>query len=165
MQKSRYMMKELEQKDYRLENLEHFKTEKEVWTAWNCLPKTVKKIIEQIDALCGNVYGQCDLWVREALWRIYDEGRKERTGDRLRVFAAQRIGGYSGGLIMVAAHDIDEAIQTYHTSKYAEDEGLYGEVDGEVAWDYYPAEKWYEVPGVFADYDESRIIDEGGHSE
>ena len=154
-----------EQKDCRIEMLEHFRTEKEVWEAWNSLPQGVKEIIEHIDALCDNAYGDNDLWMKEALWRIHDKGRKEHTGDRLHVFAAQRSGGYSGGLIMVAAHTIEEAIETYHTSKYAADECLYQEVDGEVAWDYYPAEKWYEIPGVFADYDEPRIIDEGGHSE
>ena len=89
----------------------------------------------------------------------------------LKLFAAKRESGYSGGLIVVAANSIDEAYQTY--INWVEDTGnpycLYerynfgsGDVD---VYDKYPRENWYEIPQIKVICDTPKVIDEGGYTE
>lgn len=89
----------------------------------------------------------------------------------LKLFAAKRESGYSGGLIVVAANSIDEAYQTY--IDWVEATGnpncLYeryvyanGEVDG---YNRYPRENWYEIPQIKVICDAPKVIDEDGYTE
>jgi len=89
----------------------------------------------------------------------------------LRLFAAKRHGGYSGGLIVVAANSIDEAYQTY--IDWVEATGNphclyeryeYGNGDVDI-YDRYPKDNWYEIPNVEVVCDAPRVIDEGGYTE
>lgn len=89
----------------------------------------------------------------------------------LKLFAAKRESGYSGGLIVVAANSIDEAYKTYLEWVESTDNAhrlyeRYEYVDGSVdVYDKYPKDKWYEIPAVKVICDESRVIDEGGYTE
>jgi len=89
----------------------------------------------------------------------------------LSLFAAKRDGGYSGGLIVVAANSIDEAYQTYiewveatgnPNCLYERYEYAYGDAD---VYNRYPRENWYEIGGVKVVCDAPRVIDEDGYTE
>lgn len=88
----------------------------------------------------------------------------------MKVFINKRSGGYSGGLIVVAANSAEEAHKVFHET--AEEFGLdwlfdkYKDDDGSpVEYDYfYQKENWSELEGVTAS-GEPRILAEDGHSE
>lgn len=89
----------------------------------------------------------------------------------LKLFAAKRESGYSGGLIVVAANSIDEAYQTYidwvkstNNSHFLYERYEYedGSVD---VYDKYPKPTWYEIPSVRVICDAPQVIDEDGYTE
>lgn len=90
---------------------------------------------------------------------------------KLKLFAAKRESGYSGGLIVVAANSIDEAYKTY--IDWVESTGnpycLYQRYDfgnGDVdVYNKYPRENWYEIPKIKIICDAPKVIDEGGYTE
>ena len=89
----------------------------------------------------------------------------------LKLFAATRNNGYSGGLIVVAANSIDEAHQTYidqveltGNSHYVYWKHEYSDGTVEVD-DKYPKKDWYEIPNVKVICDEPQVIDEDGYTE
>ena len=91
--------------------------------------------------------------------------------DYLKLFAAKRSGGYCGGLIVVAANNIDEAYQTYidwveetGNSHLLYDTYEYGDTCTE-AYNEYPRENWYEIEGVKVLCDVPQVIDEAGYTE
>ena len=85
---------------------------------------------------------------------------------KLKLFACKRGDGYCGGLIVVAAHDIDEAYnlyveygRTHYCIEYScEDSSI------EIYNDY-PRHNWYQIPDVIVECDSPRVIDEDGYSE
>lgn len=93
----------------------------------------------------------------------------------MKVFACKRQGSYSGGLILVAANNKEEAFSVFaHNRKFDwmiqsyDAEGGYADVDDEraiISSDYYPLEKWYEVECLTAQVSEPQIIEENGYSE
>ena len=89
----------------------------------------------------------------------------------LKLFAATRNSGFSGGLIVVAANSIDEAYQTYidwvestDNSHYVYRKHIYSDGFVEVD-DKYPKKDWYEIPNVNVICDEPQVIDEDGYTE
>lgn len=91
----------------------------------------------------------------------------------MKVFGCKRSGGYSGGLIIVAANSLDEAFETFakngryewmikwfdfDTSKIIED---VTKVDSNT----YPRDDWFEIPELVANVDSPRVISEGGYTE
>lgn len=88
----------------------------------------------------------------------------------LKLFAAKRFCGYCGGLIVVAANDIEEAYEVY--KKWAIDNAKswiydrYEDCDGQSdITNQYPRETWYEIPDVKVICDAPRVIDEDGYTE
>lgn len=94
----------------------------------------------------------------------------------MKVFCAKRDGSYSGGLILVAANDKEEAILTAaRTEKYkwmfdwVDDNGncIY-EDDGNtqhIHSNYYPIERWHEVENLEYKGNTPTVIIEDGYSE
>ena len=69
----------------------------------------------------------------------------------MKVFGCKRNGGYSGGLIMVAANSIKEAIKIAKRETY--DASEYNDYD------------WVEYPLLSYSGKEPCVIDEGGYTE
>lgn len=91
----------------------------------------------------------------------------------MKVFGCKRSGGYSGGLIIVAANSLDEAFETFarddryewmigwfdfETNQFTED---VTKVDSNT----YPRDDWYEIPELVANVDSPRVISENGYTE
>lgn len=73
----------------------------------------------------------------------------------MKVFVNERIGQYSGGMILVAANSKEEA----HKVMIEDD-------DCSWVWeDEYKSENWQEVKGMTCDTDVPCVIDEDGYSE
>lgn len=88
----------------------------------------------------------------------------------LKIYAAKRMSGYGGGLIVVAANDVDEAYELY--INWALDSKriwIYERYkDGDVEYDIkneYPKEDWYEIPNVRVVCMTPRVIDEDGYTK
>lgn len=72
----------------------------------------------------------------------------------MKVFGCKRTGGYSGGLIIAAANNLNEAFETFAENyRYR--------------WmtSVYPRSDWFEIPELTANVDTPRIIDEDGYTE
>lgn len=91
----------------------------------------------------------------------------------MKVFMCKRVGGYSGGLAVVAANTKEEAFEVFHSQErygYMVD---HSDIDtGEYTEDlsrcnsyYYRREHWFEVPILTADTIIPRVIEEGGYTE
>lgn len=91
----------------------------------------------------------------------------------MKVFGCKRSGGYSGGLIIVAANSLNEAFGTFakndkyewmidwydfDTSKITKD---VTKVDSNI----YPRCDWFEIPELVANVDNPRVISEDGYTE
>ncbi len=78
--------------------------------------------------------------------------------------------GYCGGLIIVAANDMEEAYEIYknwaldgkRTWIYDRYKGNDGEYD---IINQYPKEEWYEIPNIRAICMTPRVVDEDGYTE
>ena len=85
---------------------------------------------------------------------------------KLNLFACKRSNEYSGGLIVVAAHDIDEAYKLYE--KYGFEKLLieYYYINSELEiTNKYSRRGWYQIPDITVECDSPRVIDEDGYSE
>ena len=90
----------------------------------------------------------------------------------MKVFMCKRVGGYSGGLAVVAANSCEEAYVVFHTDKRykwmldcLDEDGNYSEDPLMVNSYYYPIENWFEVPSLVANVDKPVVIKEGGYTE
>lgn len=85
----------------------------------------------------------------------------------MKVFVNYRDGGYSGGLILVAANSVEEAHKTFHSDK-----DLYWMWDN-ITWEnppyvedhYYQPDGWKEMPMLEAHVDTPQVLAEAGYSE
>lgn len=84
----------------------------------------------------------------------------------------QRRSGYSGGLAVVAANSIEEAIKTFFEDPdydwmVDKSDEYYNQTDDFTKWDsdYYPLEKWFECKVLTANVDKPCVIMEDGYSE
>lgn len=81
----------------------------------------------------------------------------------MKVWINHREGGYTGGLILVAANSAEEAIKAFHDDPdfwWAWDEW-----DGYIEEEYYPEYGWKELPNVVANVDKPQVLAEGGYTE
>lgn len=91
----------------------------------------------------------------------------------MRVFGCKRTGGYSGGLIIVAANSLNEAFETF-----AKDERYEWMIDWfdfktnqvtedvkKVDSEYYPRDNWFNIPELVANVDSPRVLSEDGYTE
>ena len=91
----------------------------------------------------------------------------------MKVFGCKRSGGYSGGLIIVAANSLNEAFETFAANKIYEwmidwfdfDTGKIIEDVAKVDSNAYPRDNWYEIPELVANVDSPRVISENGYTE
>lgn len=88
----------------------------------------------------------------------------------LKLFAAKRNCGYCGGLIVVAANEIEEAYEVYkkwaidNAKSWIYDSYEYCDGQSEIT-NQYPRETWYEIQNVKAICDAPQVIDEDGYTE
>lgn len=83
----------------------------------------------------------------------------------MKVWANYRNGGYSGGMILVAANSAEEAHKAFRESKeYAvlSWSEVYNGVNGD---DYYHADKWEQIPILEAHVDKPQVLAEAGYIE
>ena len=91
----------------------------------------------------------------------------------MKVFGAKRTGGWSGGVILVAANSVEEAIVTASKNPeigymfHWEDEYFDSHVGDFVFFssDYYPKESWKEIENLMWNGDEPKVIIEDGYTE
>lgn len=91
----------------------------------------------------------------------------------MKVFGCKRSGGYSGGLIIVAANSLDEAFETFAKDNRHEwmiewfdfDTSSVIEDVAKVDSNTYPRDDWFEIKELVANVDSPRIISEGGYTE
>lgn len=82
----------------------------------------------------------------------------------MKVFGCIREGCYAGGIILVAANSIEEAIDVFRNhSDY--DCLWYEDEDGYLYCDYYPFKKWREYPQLSYNGDTPCVILEEGYTE
>lgn len=82
----------------------------------------------------------------------------------MKVFGCTREGCYSGGIILVAANSIDEALKTYcNDSDYGYQ--CYEYEKGKIDCLYYQPERWKEYPQLTYNGDKPCVILEEGYTE
>lgn len=91
----------------------------------------------------------------------------------MKVFMCKRTGGYSGGLVVVAANTLDEAFETFAKDeryKYLvewydwETSAIIDDVS-KIDSEYYPRDNWFEVSYIIANVDKPCVIAECGYTE
>ena len=91
----------------------------------------------------------------------------------MKVYGAKRYQGYSGGVMLVAANSLEEALLTAASDPDSEwifhwyDED-YNDHQGDLKYlasDVYPMENWFEVNGLSWNGDKPTVIIENGYSE
>lgn len=82
----------------------------------------------------------------------------------MKVWMNKRTGGYSGGMILVAANSGEEAHEVFHQDK---DLGYMWDAycDGTVCDYYYKPENWQEVPNLEYHGEIPCVIEEEGYAE
>lgn len=81
----------------------------------------------------------------------------------MKVFINYRNALYGGGMILVAANTVEEAIEAFHEDpKYSYLWDCYG---GDFYEYYYHADSWEEFPNVIANVDKPQVLAEGGYTE
>lgn len=90
----------------------------------------------------------------------------------MKVFACKYQGDYAGGLIIVAANNINEAFETFAKDEeydwlieYFDNEGHYTDDITKVDSPYYPRDKWFEMHELTANVDSPRVICEDSYME
>jgi hypothetical protein len=91
----------------------------------------------------------------------------------MKVFGCKRKDSFSGGLIIVAANNLNEAFETFAKDKrfdymiewYDFETGQIAEDISKVDSDYYRREDWFEIPNLVANVGKPCVIEEGGYSE
>lgn len=82
----------------------------------------------------------------------------------MKVFGCTREGSYSGGIILVAANSVEEALEAYRNdSDY--DYQWYEYEEGKISYSYYQPERWKEYPQLKYNGDKACVILEEGYSE
>ena len=82
----------------------------------------------------------------------------------MKVFGCTREGCYAGGIILVAANSIEEAIDVYRNDiKYYYQWSEYEE--GKIDYSYYEPKRWKEYPQLTYNGDKPCVILEEGYSE
>lgn len=82
----------------------------------------------------------------------------------MKIFACKRQGGYSGGLIIVAAKTKEEAFFTAANSNEIS-YWFHKLDDGSIYCDIYPIDKWEEVKHLSTDLKEQQVILEDGYTD
>ena len=86
----------------------------------------------------------------------------------MNVYKCERDGGYSGGVIIVAANNVNEAFDTYVRDKRF-DWMHWTETDENgnliVSEFYYPLVRWEAVPELTANCSEPKVLIEAGYTE
>lgn len=85
----------------------------------------------------------------------------------MKVFVNHRSGGYSGGMMIVAANSAEEAHKVFHSDErfdymwtdWTEEESPY--IDDF----YYSPDAWEELPMLEAHVDTPRVLAEAGYTE
>ena len=82
----------------------------------------------------------------------------------MNVFGCTREGSYTGGIILVAANSIEEALEVYRN-----DSDYYCQWDeyevGKIDYYYYQPERWKEYPQLAYNGDKPCVILEEGYTE
>ena len=82
----------------------------------------------------------------------------------MKVFGCTREGGYTGGIILVAANSIEEALEAYRNdSDY--DWQWWEYEEGEIYYSYYEPKRWKEYPQLEYKGDKPCVILEEGYTE
>ena len=91
----------------------------------------------------------------------------------MKVFMCKRQGGYSGGLVVVAANNVKEAFKTFFededydwmVDKYDVETGEFTDACTKWFSDYYPIDEWFECKELTANVDTPCVIMEDGYTE
>lgn len=82
----------------------------------------------------------------------------------MKVFGCTREGSYTGGIILVAANSVEEALEAYRNdSDY--DYRWYEYEEGKIDYLYYQPERWKEYPQLEYKGDKPCVILEEGYTE
>lgn len=82
----------------------------------------------------------------------------------MKVFGCTREGSYTGGIILVAANSIEEALEAYRNdSDY--DYQWYEYEKGKIDYEYYQPERWKEYSQLEYKGDKPCVILEEGYTE
>lgn len=84
----------------------------------------------------------------------------------MKVFINKRCGGYSGGLLVVAADTAEQATQAVlelDEYYYLVDDHICG-IKTLGSW-FYDERGWQELPGVYAHYEKPTVLAEDGYTE
>lgn len=83
----------------------------------------------------------------------------------MKVWINRRSGGYSGGMILVAANSAEEAHKAFHdTPEYCNMWTSFPE-DGYISDAYYYPDGWEEMPMLEANVDKPQVLAEEGYTE
>lgn len=81
----------------------------------------------------------------------------------MKVFGCTREGSYTGGIILVAANSLEEALETYRND--SDYNYQWYEYDGGMRDYYYQSERWKEYPQLEYKGDKPCVILEEGYTE
>ena len=85
----------------------------------------------------------------------------------MKVWINYRDGGYSGGILLVAANTAEEAHKAFHDDPNLE--WMWDNISWEnplyVEDSYYKPDGWKELPNVVANVDKPQVLAEGGYTE
>lgn len=85
----------------------------------------------------------------------------------MKVWINKRCGGYSGGMILVAANSAEEAHKAFHADPNLD--WMWGDITWEtppyVEEYYYLPENWEEMPMLEANVDTPQVLAEAGYTE
>lgn len=82
----------------------------------------------------------------------------------MKVFGCTREGSYSGGIILVAANSLKEALEAYRNDRDY-DYQWYEYEEGKIDYFSYQPERWKEYPQLEYNGDKPCVILEEGYSE
>lgn len=85
----------------------------------------------------------------------------------MKVWANYRNGGYSGGMILVAANSAEDAHEVFHADeRYCRMWTTYNEPNGVyVSDEYYSRDGWELMPTLEANVDKPQVLAEAGYTE
>lgn len=85
----------------------------------------------------------------------------------MKVWANYRNGGYSGGMILVAANSAEEAHDAFHKDEnYSYMFSVWNEPNGVyVSDEYYYRDGWKQLPMLEANVDKPQVLAEAGYTE
>lgn len=85
----------------------------------------------------------------------------------MKVWINKRSGGYSGGMILVAANSAEEAHKAFHDDPYLK--WMWNDISREEPPRtddyYYQLEGWEEMPMLEANVDKPQVLEEAGYTE